>query len=405
MGLFVNPDNSAFQVALNSEIYIDKTGLLKYTNKVMDTRQALICNSRPRRFGKTTTADMLTAYYSRGCHSETMFDGKEISKWDSFKTHLNRYDLIRLDVQWFLSPSRSADTVVSHMEQCVLKELKEYYPEVSEPSLSETLAAVKQTTGNKFIIIIDEWDALIRDEAENLTVQEEYIGFLRSLFKGSHPAEYLHLAYLTGILPVKKLKTQSALNNFEEFTMLSSGVLTPYIGFTEEEVKNLCSTYNRPFSEVKRWYDGYMLEWMPPAASGSQDGPSLERCHIYNPMAVDKVMRYGIFESYWSQTGTYDSIVPLINQDFDGLQEAVLRMISGTPVEVDIRTFQNDMVSFAGKDDVLTVLVHLGYLSYDRTMHTVSIPNEEIRSEFINATKKNKWNDLLELQKKCLRFW
>ncbi len=187
MGLFVNPDNSAFQVALNSEIYIDKTGLLKYTNKVMDTRQALICNSRPRRFGKTTTADMLTAYYSRGCHSETMFDGKEISKWDSFKTHLNRYDLIRLDVQWFLSPSRSADTVVSHMEQCVLKELKEYYPEVSEPSLSETLAAVKQTTGNKFIIIIDEWDALIRDEAENLTVQEEYIGFLRSLFKGSHP--------------------------------------------------------------------------------------------------------------------------------------------------------------------------------------------------------------------------
>ena len=149
MGLFVNPDNSAFQVALNSEIYIDKTGLLKYTNKVMDTRQALICNSRPRRFGKTTTADMLTAYYSRGCHSETMFDGKEISKWDSFKTHLNRYDLIRLDVQWFLSPSRSADTVVSHMEQCVLKELKEYYPEVSEPSLSETLAAVKQTTGNK----------------------------------------------------------------------------------------------------------------------------------------------------------------------------------------------------------------------------------------------------------------
>ncbi len=387
MGRFLNPDNSAFQVALNSEIYIDKTGVLEYTNRVLDTKQALICNSRPRRFGKSTTADMITAYYSMGCDSERMFEGRAISKSETFKKHLNQYDVIHFDVQWCLSLAKNAESVVSFIEKSVFEELKSVYPDAlqqSIESLADALSYVNNATGRKFIIIIDEWDVLVRDEATNTAVQEEYISFLRGLFKGNEPTKFIHLAYLTGILPIKKVKTQSALNNFDEFTMLDANVFAPYIGFTESEVKELCVKYNKDFDEVKRWYDGYQLaDW-----------------HVYNPKAVVSVMMRGNYQSYWSQTGTYESILPLINMDFDGLKRAIIEMLSGASIEVGVSAFQNDMVTFTDKDDVLTLLIHLGYLAYNAVKKTAFIPNEEIRQEFVAATKKKKWNELLDFQRK-----
>lgn len=387
MGIFVNPNNQAFQVALNSEIYVDKTGLLEYTNRVLDTKQALICNSRPRRFGKTTTADMLTSYYSRGCDSEALFAGKKISEIELFRKHLNQYDVIHFDVQWCMMDCGSAGDTVSYIVKNVLCELKEEFPEFdfSEvTSLGGTLARIASMTGRKFIIIIDEWDVLIREESASLQVQEDYMNFLRGLFKGSEPAKFLHLAFLTGILPIKKVKTQSALNNFEEFTMLEPDMLSAYIGFTEEEVKALCVRYHRNFEKVKRWYDGYIL--------GDYQ--------VYNPKAVVSVMQRGVFRSYWSKTGTYASILPLISMDFDGLRTAIIQMLSGAAAEIDVNSFQNDMVSFQNKDDVLTLLIHLGYLAYNQERGKAFIPNEEIRQEFLAAVKKRKWNELLEFQRK-----
>ena len=222
MGRFVNPDNSAFQVAVASEIYIDKTGMLAYTNKVLGTKQALICNSRPRRFGKSTTADMLTAYYSRGADSKNLFAGYEISNDKNFSKYLNKYDVIHLDIQWFLANCVDAAHVAAYITSSVLAELREIYPTVlpSEVShLSDALSRIREKTGQKFIIIIDEWDVLIRDESANAKVQEDYINFLRGMFKGTEPTKYIQLAYLTGILPIRKEKTQSALNNFDEFTI------------------------------------------------------------------------------------------------------------------------------------------------------------------------------------------
>ncbi len=385
MGRFLNPENSAFQVALNSEIYVDKTGLLGYTNKVMNTLQGYICNSRPRRFGKSMTANMLTAYYSKGCDSEKMFSNLEISKNPDFKKHLNQYDVIHLDIQWCIEPAGGADFVISYITEKTIEELKKYYPNILTKeitSLPEALSNIHGATEAKFIIIIDEWDVFIRDKANNKKVQEDYINFLRGLFKGTEPTKYIQLAYLTGILPIKKLKTQSALNNFDEFTMLDAKIFAPYIGFTEEEVKGLCNKYEKDFDELKRWYDGYLLE----------------NCHVYNPKAVVNFMTWGRFQSYWSQTGTYESILPLITMDFDGLKTATIQMISGASVALDVNTFQNDMVTFTGKDDVLTLLIHLGYLSYNQMKKTVFIPNEEIRQEFIAATKKNKWNEFLSFQ-------
>lgn len=275
--------------------------------------------------------------------------------------------------------------VVSYIEKSVIAELKEKYPDIiSEEtvSLPEAMSEIYTVTGNKFIVIIDEWDILIRDEANNRDEQENYINFLRGMFKGTEPTRFISLAYLTGILPIKKMKTQSALNNFDEFTMLDAGALVSYIGFTELEVEKLCDKYHKDFAEVKRWYDGYVLE----------------NQQVYNPKAVVSVMLRGNFQSYWSQTGTYEVVVPLINMDFDGLKQAIIEMVSGSTVEVDTGTFQNDTVSFSSRDDVITYLIHLGYLAYDQRKQCAFIPNEEIRQELLAAAKKTKWNELQEFE-------
>ncbi len=371
MGMFVNPRNEAFAVALNSEIYVDKTGLLTYTNKVMNTLQGYICNSRPRRFGKSITANMLTAYYSRGCSSREMFSELEISKAEDFEKHLNQYDVLHWDIQWCMEPAGCPEQIISYISEKTISELKEYYPNILPEeirSLPEALSRIHAASGAKFIVIIDEWDVLIRDEAADTRTQEEYINFLRAMFKGTEPTKYIQLAYLTGILPVKKEKTQSALNNFKDYSMLHAGPIAPYVGFTEKEVQKLCEVYGQEFEKVKRWYDGYQVG----------------RYHVYNPNAVVNLMLEGEFQSYWSGTASYEAIVPLINMDFDGLKSAVIEMLSGAHVPVDVTSFQNDTVSFANKDDVLTYLIHLGYLSYDRTFKTAFIPNENSLSSVLS---------------------
>ena len=371
MGRFLNPDYSAFKDVLDSKIYVDKTELLEYTNSVINTTSKFICNSRPRRFGKSITANMMTAYYSKGCDSRQMFSKLKISEKDSYEENLNKYVVIHFDVQWCIEPAGSVEKVVSFITENVINELRVTFTDIcpKDITLPDMLSRIYDATGRKFIVIIDEWDVLIRDEANNQRVQEEYIKFLRGMFKGVEPTKYIALAYLTGILPIKKLKTQSALNNFTQFTMLSSSVLAPYVGFTQEEVISLCERFGHNYEEVKKWYDGYRLG----------------QYHIYNPNAVVNLMLLGEFQSYWSQTGTYESIIPLINKNFDGLKTAVIAMISGDEVNVRTATFQNDMITFRNKDDVLTLLVHLGYLAYNQSRQTAYIPNEEIRMEFIDA--------------------
>ena len=386
MGRFVNPDNSGFQKALNSKIYVDKTELLAYTNEVLDTLDGYICNSRPRRFGKSITADMLVAYYSKGCDSTAMFSNLKISRSADFKKHLNRYDVIHLDIQWCMEPAGGPDQIVAYVSQQIISELRECYPDVLSDditSLPEALSQINVEKGSRFVVIIDEWDVLIRDEASDPDVQNLYINFLRGMFKGAAPTKYIQLAYLTGILPIKKIKTQSALNNFEEFSMLDAGDLAPYVGFTEDEVLELCKTYEVDFAKVKCWYDGYLLG----------------KNQIYNPKAVVSVLTKRKFKSYWSETGSYRAIVPLINMDFDGLKTAIIEMLSGTEVEIDVTSFQNDTTNFANRDDVLTYLIHLGYLGYNENTETAFVPNEEVRQELAKATRQTKWNELIELQK------
>ena len=386
MGRFLNPGNEAFSEVIHSEIYVDKTPLLEYTNKVISTTSKFICSSRPRRFGKSITAEMLSAYYSKGCDSRALFADYAICKASSFEKHLNQYDVIHFDVQWCCISAGSSENLISYITNIVVSELRETYPEVNlveNSTIYGAMARINTVLGKQFIVIIDEWDVLIRDESANGKVQKAYINFLRGMFKGSEPTKYIQLAYLTGILPIKKIKTQSALNNFDEFTMLDAGRLVSFVGFTEDEVKTLCEKYRMDFEQVKKWYDGYCLG----------------ECHIYNPIAVVNLVTKGKFKSYWSETGTYEAIVPLLNMDFEGLKTAIIEMLGGSRAEIDVSSFQNDMVSFANRDDVLTYLIHLGYLGYDEDAEAAFVPNEEIRQELTKAIRRNAWDEMIQNQR------
>lgn len=389
MGIYVNPGNNNFKNILASKIYVDKTGILEYINSVLDTEERYICSSRPRRFGKTITADMLAAYYGKGTSSEELFKNLKISGSPDFKTHLNKYYVIQADMNNFRfrrdivtgKPVTALQSVaLFHSE--IISELQELFNSSvsgNEKDLPDTLAKINKDTGAVFIIIIDEWDTIFREDKSDIEAQERYIELLRGLFKNSNSKKFVKLAYITGILPIKKYGTQSALNNFDEFSMVMPEPLEEYVGFTEEEVKQLCIKYNMDFDRTKQWYDGYIL------------GNSM---HIYNPKSVKDSIRRKRIACYWTRTETYESLKNYICMDFDGLKEAVIKMLAGSHIKINPDKFQNDMSSFKSKDDIMTLLIHLGYLAYDSRQKEVYIPNEEVKSEFKNAIEGAGWDSV-----------
>ena len=367
MGIYLNPDSSKFEEAVNSAIYIDKTGLLTYTNSVLHTMQKYICISRPRRFGKSIAANMITAYYSRGC------DARE------FEKHLNQYNTISVNMQEILSRSNDICELIDRFKRLIIRELKGEYPDVDyfdEKDLIECMQDVYAQKKQSFIVIIDEWDCIFREYKEDKEAQEKYLDFLRDLLKDK---SYIHLAYMTGILPIKKYGTHSALNMFDEFSMINPGPLARYVGFTEDEVRMLCEQYHMDMTEMKNWYDGYLFE---------------NEISIYSPRSVVSCMRFGKIGNYWNQTETFEALRIYIDMNFEGLKDDVLSMIAGKSVPVNIGSFANDMATFHTEDDVLTLLIHLGYVSYDYDSKTVKIPNEEVRSEYVNSVSTSNWGEV-----------
>lgn len=379
MGIYLNPDNSKFYEAVNSAIYIDKTGLIKYTNQVLHTTQKYICVSRPRRFGKSMAANMLTAYYSRGCDSGELFSEYEIAADQDFRKYLNKYDTIFLNIQEFLSRSSNVKELIARVQKVVIRDLKKAYPDVEyfdETDLIESFQDVYEETKCPFVIIIDEWDCIFREYKNDKEAQELYLDFLRYFLKDKG---YIYLAYMTGILPIKKYGTHSALNMFDEFSMINPGVLAPYVGFNEKEVQELCAKYGMDMTEVKSWYDGYSFV----AASS-----------VYSPRSVVSCMQFGNIGNYWNQTETFEALQVYIDMNFEGLKDDILSMIAGEHVPVNTGRFANDMTTFRTKDDVLTLLIHLGYLGYDYDNQCVFIPNNEVRAEYVNAVSVSGWGEI-----------
>lgn len=375
MGIYLNPGNEAFKISLASDIYVDKSELIAFTNKRLGQEKRFLCVSRPRRFGKSMAANMLCAYYSKECDSKELFRALAIARDEEFEKHLNQYDVFFLNIQQFLRAAGSPDQLVAFMEQQILQEVKEVYHTLlpaTDTSLPIALAMIfaKDKRVNKgFLFIIDEWDCIFREARENRRAQKAYLDFLKDLLKDR---TYVKLAYMTGILPIKKYGTHSALNIFDEFSMTDPKKLARFVGFTEEEVKRLCESYGMDFEEAKRWYDGYRFRKLD---------------HVYNPKSIVDAMTEEEFHSYWTGTETYEALKLYIDMNFDGLKDAIIAMLGGEVCRINSRKFQNDMTSFETKDDVLTLLVHLGYLAYDEDEQGVFIPNLEVAEEFKNAVE------------------
>ncbi len=383
MGIYLNPGNKSFYESIHSPIYVDKTELIARTNELMGTRDKFICISRPRRFGKSMTLEMLAAYYSLGCNSEELFKGYKIESHADFREHLNRYDVIFLNMQRFLGRAQNED-VTEYLEQVVIAEIRQAYGELfseNEVNLAAVLEQIYVATDRQFVFLIDEWDCIMREKQTDEALQRHYLDFLRNLLKDQ---PYVALAYMTGILPVKKYGSHSALNMFFEYSMTNQYVFEEYTGFTEKEVKELCGQYHMDFAKTSSWYDGYRFRKFK---------------HIYNPRSVASAMRCQDLASYWTTTETYDALKIYIDMDFDGLRADIVHMLGGGDIRVNTLGFQNDMCNFRTKDDVLTLLIHLGYLGYDSETEKAFIPNKEIIREFENAMSAGGWQEIMRILK------
>ena len=379
MGTYIDRGNDDFAQALNST-YIDKTGLISVINGTLFTEQRRSCVTRSRRFGKSMAANMLCAYYDRSCDSRSQFADLEIAKDPSFEKYLNKFPVIKLDLTDFTTRYKNDANIINLMQDALKVDVMKAYPEVIPEDYNddfmEMLIKIKQETGDSFIMVIDEWDAICREFDPKSKVMDSYVNWLRRMFKGSNTLKVFAGVYLTGILPIKKYATESALNNFTEYSMISPGRMASLLGFTKQEVITLCKEHNYDLDEMEKWYDGYII--------GSEKS-------MFNPNSVIMSIMQDEFRSYWASTGAYDKVATYIEMNYEGLKDDIIYMLSGGRCEVETTGFGNDMNDVRSKDDVLTVLIHLGYLSYDRVKKECYIPNYEVRCEMENAVMNSGW--------------
>ena len=396
MGTYLNPGNSGFERIVRSG-YIDKTGMIDLVNRRIGTTDNLICISRPRRFGKSYAARMLCAYYDYTCDSHGLFDDKAVSISDKYEEHINKYNVVYLDISGIISLMMRREVNIKNISRFIASELRkeliESYPALERiDDVTACLVECVKLSKKQFVFIIDEWDAVIREAKDDSETQKAYLNLLREWFKnGNVTSQIVAAAYMTGILPIKKDGSESAISDFKEFTILQPGPFVRYTGFTESEVKTLCEQYNMSFDQAKQWYDGY----------------DFRRCEpIYNPYSVMMAMQMGEFKSYWRKTSAAESLKTYVGMNMDNLQDKILRLIAGEPVEVYTEDFENDFETFNSSDDVLTLMIHLGYLVYDDETSQARIPNEELRREFkrlIQRPSNKRLSDLISDSEQLLQ--
>jgi hypothetical protein len=417
MGDIINPveGNSFVDLveAKDTRIFVDKTDFINRTNALLNTDGKLLSLTRPRRFGKTVTADMLLAYYSKEYDGQKIFDNLKITNNEykaSYEKNLNKYDVIYIDMNSIRDDYiaytedeelqvKGVTTIVDYLQYSVIEELKENGDyanilsesrKVGKKNLSSALKEICNHTKEQFILIMDEWDLIYRDYRNDTQLQESFIDFLRGLFKGKKGQGSFAFAYLTGILPIKKYNSQSALNGFDEYNMLSPGDYAPYFGFTEDEVANIVKSPDCKVShqDLKEWYEGYKIKGVD----------------IYNPNSVCKAVSRNECISYWSGTSSNEEFVRIINTDFQGIKEDIINLIEGDEVTFSCANFQNDMVNIKDKNDVFSLLVCLGYLGCSETKNkyrkVAYVPNAEIKAVLMDIVREQNWYERMETIKR-----
>ncbi len=394
MGIYLNPDNIQFLEAFNKEIYVDKSLLIQQVEYLKKNVNKYICVSRPRRFGKSTDANMLVAYYSKGCDSSDLFNHLKISHTKQYETHLNNHNVFHLNMQDFLSQTHDIKQMIQLINDSLVWDLLLQYKDLmyfDQTKLIRDLNDIYCQTHEQFIFIIDEWDCIFREYKNDKDAQKTYLDFLRNLLKDK---PYVELAYMTGILPIKKYGTHSALNMFEEISMIDAEPLPEFMGFTETEVENLCLQHHVSYDEMKEWYDGYQVR---------------DDLSTFSPRSVVSAIVRKKFGNYWTSTETYEALQVYIDMNFDGLKDDVIKLLAGENVPVQTSSFQNDMTTLKSKDDVLTLLIHLGYLGYNDSHQTCYIPNKEVVDSFVNSIRNSDWKEttkaLLNSQKLLEATW
>lgn len=408
MGSILNPTmENSFETLVNfkdKDIFVDKTDFIEKMSAKINADKRFFAVTRPRRFGKTVTAHMLLAYYSKGYIGKKIFDGLHIADKDNYAEHLNKYDVIYIDMNTIdglfdgysgqKQKVEGVNDLVDYFEYSVIKDLKSSNEfskclekhQIGNMGLLETLLAITQDLNTRFIFIMDEWDLVYREYRDDEVLQKKFIKLLKNLFKSDGGKACFALAYLTGILPIKKYNSQSALNGFDEYNMLSPGDYAPYFGFTEDEVANIVKSPNCKVShhDLKSWYEGYKIKGVD----------------IYNPNSVCKAVTRNECISYWSGTSSNEEFVRLINMDFDGIKEDIINLIEGDEVTFSCANFQNDMVTIKDKNDVFSLLVCLGYLGCAETKNqyrkVAYVPNAEIKAVLMDIVREQNWYERME---------
>ena len=373
MGIYVNPGNENLKEALRSKIFVDKSLFIGKISEFLNTQQKFVCVSRPRRFGKSMIGNLMKAYFSKGCDSLSLFENLKIANDPCFGENLNKFNALSIDLGAMFSSSKNKDEVLANLYAKLLEDFSEEFPDIEfseKDSVADLIMKVYKKTNTQFVIIIDEYDVLVRERIHE-DIFKAYLELLNSLFKNNELSPAIALAYLTGILPIVRDKVQSKLNVFEESTMLSPFGFEQFFGFTKEETEALCKTYGVSFAECEDWYDGYRI--------GELD--------IYNPNSVVKAMMRRECANYWHATGSYEVVSDYIKLDYDGVKTAVVEMLSGREVPVTVVDFKNRLDEIKTKDNVLTYLIHLGYLNYDKKTGLCRIPNKEIKQEWESAVR------------------
>lgn len=366
-----------------SPYFVDKTLMLRELFPYVSTGNRHICITRPRRFGKTIMANMISSFFQKASDSSDVFDSLTISQVDDYRRYKNQYNVIRID---FSKMPRNCDSYTQYIERIealLIEDVKEAFPQVKineADAVGDILESVFVQCGEKFIFVLDEWDFIFHRDFINEIDKEKYVAFLSNLLKDR---PYVVLSYMTGILPIAKYSSGSELNMFAEFTMVNSPMFGEYFGFTDDEVDDLYRRYivecDRQHKEksvtrkgLRDWYNGYYTK------SGER---------VYNPRSVVFALQFNNLTNYWTSSGPYDEIYYYIRNNISDVRDDLALMISGESVTAKIQEYAATSMNLSTRDEIYSAMVVYGFLSY--LNGKVCIPNRELMEKFDELLVKN----------------
>lgn len=383
MSYFLNNITSVnqFTKTTKEKYFVDKSELIEKMNELVGTASQYVCITRPRRFGKTINAMMLASYYSKNADFKNLFDKLKISRASSYLEHLNKHNVIYMTFNQLPDKDCTYKEFIGRYIDFLKSDLQDLYPEleINENMLiSDIFEQVYNKIGQGFVFVIDEWDYIFNNNLFSENDRKDFLEFFKKLLKDK---PYVELAYMTGVLPIAKYSAGSALNMFLEFNIMNDHMYDEYFGFTNEEVENLCKKQNKiSMDSLKEWYNGYY---------------TCNNLQIYNPRSVTTALRQGVCQSYWTNTGPMDEISYYIENNIEEIQNDIVEMVSGIPVNIHLEGYSAEQINLNTRDEILSAMTVYGFLSYHD--ETLTIPNKELRMKFDYSLKNHQMGAISKL--------